>query len=257
MQTDRPYLMKAFQGLRRPILCTLTAYSLHRRTLCTARPTSQLAPCGATYPANNPIEDRYVIFSDSERTLRLAAVLDGHGGWQVADYVSKNLMNALTARKCFDMNAEDERDTTMKLREVYNDLEEAYISSVRPAYKLGYGNVASVGACTLVAIVKDSHLVVANAGDCRCVLGKQAASGFEAVRITTDHNCRYPSEQEKLRRAHPGEDDIVLCHPNDPTACYVKGKLQLTRAIGDLYLKHHEFNAPSGVDRSAGRHIRQ
>jgi pyruvate dehydrogenase phosphatase len=249
--------MRALQRLRRPILCTLTAYSVHRQTLCTARPTAQHAACGATYPANNPIEDRYVIFSDPEKTLRLAAVLDGHGGWQVADFVSKNLVNALTARKCLDMNAKDEMDTTMRLRLVYNDLEEAYINSVRSAYKLGYGNVASVGACTLVAIVKDSNLVVANAGDCRCVLGIQKASGYEAMRITTDHNCRYPSEQEKLRRAHPGENDIVLCHQDNPTACYVKGKLQLTRAIGDLYLKHHEFNAPSGLDRSAGRHIRQ
>jgi pyruvate dehydrogenase phosphatase len=195
------------------------------------------------------------VYSDPAKSLRLAAVLDGHGGWQVAEYVSKNLINALTARKTFDEDFKNEAETKSKFRAVYKDLEDTYVTSIRSAYKLGYGEVAKVGACTLVAVVKGSCLVVANAGDCRCVLGQQDGNLLEAVRITNDHNCRYPVEQEKLRREHPGEADIVYCHPNNPSACYVKGKLQLTRAIGDLYLKHHEFNAPAGLDRSAGRHI--
>jgi pyruvate dehydrogenase phosphatase len=38
-------------------------------------------------------------------------------------------------------------------------------------------------------------------------------------------------------------------------AWYVKQRLQPTRAIGDAYLKHSEFNAPPGGPRSRGRHI--
>lgn len=34
-----------------------------------------------------------------------------------------------------------------------------------------------------------------------------------------------------------------------------QGRLQLTRALGDAYLKYPEFNAPSGLARSFGRHI--
>ena len=59
----------------------------------------------------------------------------------------------------------------------------------------------------------------------------------------------------KLRKEHPGENNAFVCKPNNPDACYVKGRLQLTRSIGDAYLKYHEFNAPAGVHRSAGRHI--
>jgi pyruvate dehydrogenase phosphatase len=34
----------------------------------------------------------------------------------------------------------------------------------------------------------------------------------------------------------------VVCKRGDPKACYVKGSLMPTRAIGDLRLKHPEFN---------------
>jgi len=35
---------------------------------------------------------------------------------------------------------------------------------------------------------------------------------------------------------------VVVCKRGDPKACYVKGSLMPTRAIGDLRLKHPEFN---------------
>ena len=38
------------------------------------------------------------------------------------------------------------------------------------------------------------------------------------------------------------ENDIVVCKRVN-TACYVKGKLQPTRAFGDLRLKHDEYNS--------------
>ncbi len=47
-----------------------------------------------------------------------------------------------------------------------------------------------------------------------------------------------------------------MCKPGNPDACYVKARLQPTRALGDGYLKASEFNAPPGVPRSHGRHIR-
>ena len=59
----------------------------------------------------------------------------------------------------------------------------------------------------------------------------------------------------KLERLHPNEDNIVKCKPTNPDACYVKGRLQPTRALGDLYLKYAEFNGPSATDRTRGRHI--
>jgi pyruvate dehydrogenase phosphatase len=46
-----------------------------------------------------------------------------------------------------------------------------------------------------------------------------------------------------LKKLFPGEDDIVVCK-KDNRSCYVKGRLQPTRSLGDLRLKHKEFNNP-------------
>lgn len=92
----------------------------------------------------------------------------------------------------------------------------------------------------------------------RVVLGSEGDNGkVEAVALSMDHNARMTREQEKLKREHPGENDIVRC--KSPTACYVKGRLQPTRSFGDFYLKHSEFNGPEyqNGDRSRGRHVPQ
>jgi pyruvate dehydrogenase phosphatase len=105
---------------------------------------------------------------------------------------------------------------------------------------------------------------------------------MEAVPLSNDHNTREPVEQAKLRRLHPNEvcltcphsqrvrmcadmykpypanvitsqADIIKCKRE--TSCYVKGKLQPTRSLGDAYLKYSEFNGQPGMDRSAGRYL--
>jgi pyruvate dehydrogenase phosphatase len=130
-------------------------------------------------------------------------------------------------------------------------------------------------------------LVVANLGDCRAVLCSLAADAnsvsssngisnnknndsnsnnknsnnsdgslipkIYATRLTRDHNCRELVEDLKLRHEHPGEADVVYCKTSG--ACYVKRRLQLTRAFGDLYFKHREFNGSPNSKRSKGRHI--
>ena len=59
-------------------------------------------------------------------------------------------------------------------------------------------------------------------------------------------------EQRRLAKEHPNEPDIVVC--KSPNACYVKGRLQPTRALGDVYLKDAEFNGSPSA-RRYGRYI--
>jgi len=60
---------------------------------------------------------------------------------------------------------------------------------------------------------------------------------YEAIPMSLDHNAREEREHARLRKAHPGEDeDIVLCY-HGGHACYVKGRLQPSRAFGDIHLK--------------------
>ena len=216
----------------------------------------------------------------------ICGVFDGHGGWQVSHMASKTLIPQIKADMDDTFKAKGSQDSLKKglapviessLLSAFKKVELAYLESVKQSFGLGFGEVAKVGSCVLICMQKDKDLFVANCGDCRAVLGtsslKQKASfttekervhqeGEDPVaatsqllssRLTRDHNCRVPLELLTLQQEHPGEEDVVVCKSS--TACYVKGRLQLTRALGDAYLKYPEFNAAPNQHRSAGRHI--
>lgn len=207
-----------------------------------------------TYNANSPSEDRYAIRENDG--WNIVGVFDGHGGWQVAEFVEKTLV-AQISESLVLVSVSDVNSIEKLITNAFTAVEKAYIEKIRPAYDLGFGSVASVGSCVIVAAQKDSTLIVGNCGDCRAVIGSKSnltsESKFISTRVTNDHNARIALEEEKLRKEHPDEDNIIVC--KNPHACYVKGRLQLTRALGDLYLKSTEFNAPKDSHRSRGRHI--
>ena len=108
---------------------------------------------------------------------------------------------------------------------MFKAVDNELMSRIAPAYRLGFGNVARTGACAISLHCDGSNLVVANVGDCRAVLGRvrerKAAGGtgegavaavsVEAVALSEDHSTNSPAEQARLRKEHPGEDDIVMC----------------------------------------------
>ncbi len=174
----------------------------------------------------------------------------------MSDLISKRVPQELEA----NLSGQVEQIES-EIHQTFKSLEEKYISSIRGVYKLGFGEVARVGSCALLVLRKDDRLITANLGDCRAVLGTYDHSGaailssIKALRLTRDHNAREPEEQARLRREHPNESlrELIVC--KNPNACYVKGRLQLTRAFGDAYLKYSEFNEPLGGYRAAGRKI--
>lgn len=251
--------------LRPPLTATLPSDCVRREAWSAPAPApvdfrgSAVAGVSTTaYPANDPIEDRHVVARRGGRVF--AAVLDGHGGRHVSEFAHVRIADAVEEEVRHTTAETDPREVGAALVRAYERLDREYARQVEPAFRMGFGEVARVGACALTAVVTDKALVVANAGDCRAVLGRAGdsssssatASGLEAVPLTRDHNAREPEEKARLAREHPGEDDIVKCKAAD--ACYVKGRLQPTRALGDLYLKYSEFNGVPG-DRARGRFI--
>lgn len=84
----------------------------------------------------------------------------------------------------------------------------------------------------------DNKLYIANAGDSKAVLlRRKADESFEALKISKTFNANKKREQDRLKTEFKSEQDIVVCKRGDPKACYVKGGLMPTRAIGDLRLK--------------------
>ena len=62
-------------------------------------------------------------------------------------------------------------------------------------------------------------------------------------------NADNPEQQKRLKLQYPDESDIFVCKRPNSTSCYVKGRLQPTRSIGDLRLKLAQFNNPKNYNR--------
>ncbi|CAK9170094.1 unnamed protein product [Ilex paraguariensis] len=103
-------------------------------------------------------------------------------------------------------------------------------------------DLVSIGSCVLVVLLHGKDLYVLNLGDSRTVLATYGEgnemnenNGLLAIQLTDSHTV--DNEVERT---------LLLCdHPDDPTtvvAGKVKGKLQVTRALGVGYLKKKNMN---------------
>ncbi|KAB2063598.1 hypothetical protein ES319_A10G225700v1 [Gossypium barbadense] len=118
--------------------------------------------------------------------------------------------------------------------------EEDFLALVRKQW-LNNPHMASVGSCCLVGIVCSGMLYIANAGDSRVVLGRldNTYKEVKAVPLSSEHNASVESVREELRSLHPDDPQIVVLKH---TVWRVKGIIQISRSIGDAYLKSAEFN---------------
>lgn len=197
------------------------------------------------YPANEPCEDRFNCYQFKNSNAYYAAVFDGHGGWQVSDYAMRKLHTYLDEEL---KNAKSDADIQNAIKKAYTRVEQDWIELAKKAFEMGYPSVAYVGSCALVAVVKDNKLYVANAGDSKAALLRKKADGtYEYVKVSTTHNANKEYEKQRLKQLFPKEDDIVKCKGRDNKACYVKGNLMPTKALGDLRLKMPEFNFHSNL----------
>ncbi|XP_015279756.1 PREDICTED: pyruvate dehydrogenase [acetyl-transferring]-phosphatase 2, mitochondrial [Gekko japonicus] len=93
--------------------------------------------------------------------------------------------------------------------------------------------VAFSGSTACVAHIDSIHLHVANAGDCRAVLGVQNEDGsWAALPLTRDHNAFNNLEVLRLKREHPKSEEDTLFVNNR-----LLGVLMPSRAFGDVRFK--------------------
>ncbi|KAL0330873.1 UNVERIFIED_CONTAM: putative protein phosphatase 2C 11 [Sesamum angustifolium] len=85
------------------------------------------------------------------------------------------------------------------------------------------------GCTACVALIKGNQLVVANAGDSRCVISRNG----QAYNLSRDHKPDLEVERDRILKAggfiHAGR---------------VNGSLNLARAIGDMEFKQNKFLPP-------------
>ncbi|XP_067022158.1 pyruvate dehydrogenase [acetyl-transferring]-phosphatase 2, mitochondrial-like isoform X1 [Acropora muricata] len=92
--------------------------------------------------------------------------------------------------------------------------------------------VGATGACALISYIEGEQLYVANAGDCRAVLGSVNQDGsWLATPLTVDQTASNSEEVERLHAEHPGEENFVIKNGR------LLGQLQPLRSFGDIQYK--------------------
>ena len=171
------------------------------------------------------IENRTVAYS--EELVSFYGVFDGHGGTGTALYLKEHLVENIL------------KDPNFQRGDVDKALIEAYVRTdldfyeatrhKRPKRKDGFleedeneDDVETSGSTACTACLFDGKLIVANAGDSRCVVSRNGI----AHDLTRDQKPSLKDEEERIKSAGGFIEDG-----------YVNGLLGVSRAFGDWHFE--------------------
>ncbi|KAF5729548.1 serine/threonine protein phosphatase 2C [Tripterygium wilfordii] len=195
----------------------------------------------AVIQANNLLEDHSQLESgpmssvDSGPQGTFVGIYDGHGGPETSRFINDRLFKNIK-----EFTLENHGMSADVIQKAFLATEEEFLSLVKKQW-LSKPQIASVGSCCLVGVVCSGLLYIANAGDSRAVLGRleKSVKEVKAIQLSTEHNASRESVREELRLLHPNDPQIVVLKHK---VWRVKGVIQVSRSIGDAYLKKAEFN---------------
>ncbi|KAH9694582.1 hypothetical protein WN943_024054 [Citrus x changshan-huyou] len=195
----------------------------------------------AVVQANNLLEDQSQVESGSLSTHEFGpygtfvGVYDGHGGPETSRYINDHLFQHLKR-----FTSDQQSMSADVIRKAYQATEEGFMSLVTKQWPMK-PQIAAVGSCCLVGVICGGTLYIANLGDSRAVLGRvvKATGEVLAIQLSTEHNACIESVRQELQALHPDDSQIVVLKHN---VWRVKGLIQVSRSIGDVYLKKAEFN---------------
>ncbi|WCJ34606.1 Protein phosphatase 2C family protein [Euphorbia peplus] len=173
--------------------------------------------------------------SDSGPFGTFVGVYDGHGGPEASRFITQNLFPNFK-----DVFSEHQEVSENVIKKAFQATEEDFLSLVKKQW-VSKPEMASVGSCCLVGVICEGLLYTANAGDSRAVLGRsvRGGRGVRALQLSADHNVNVESTRNELRSLHPYDPHIVVMKHK---VWRVKGIIQVSRSIGDAYLKKPQFN---------------
>ena len=212
--------------------------------------------------SNKPIEDDHsekivsvdqtIVPSEdgSNNDWMFWGVFDGHSGWTTSaklrqaliSYVARELdatYRSALASPSLTLPTPEAVDAAIKrgflnldYEIVHKSVEKTFSKSTKLASTELLAPALS-GSCALLSFY-DSHTKlfrVACTGDSRAVLGRKGAAGkWTATALSEDQTGATPSEMERLRTEHPGEEFVV--HRGR-----ILGSLEPSRAFGDASYK--------------------
>ncbi|XP_042458743.1 probable protein phosphatase 2C 78 [Zingiber officinale] len=187
----------------------------------------------AVVQANHSLEDQGQVLTSPSATY--VGVYDGHGGPEASRFVNTRLFPYLNR-----FASEQGGLSADVIKKAFSATEEEFLHLVKRSW-LSRPQIASVGSCCLVGAITDDTLYVANLGDSRAVLGRRGVDGRSVVaeRLSTDHNVAVEEVRKELAELHPDDSHIVVYTRG---VWRVKGIIQVSRSIGDIYLKKPDFS---------------
>ncbi|GMN37845.1 hypothetical protein TIFTF001_007155 [Ficus carica] len=217
----------------------------------------------AVAQANSSLEDQSQVFTSPSAIY--VGVYDGHGGPEASRFVNKHLfpyMQSSEFEVCetnlateswilcngvvlfvqfVEFATEQGGLSADVIRKAFSATEEEFLRLVKQSL-LARPQIASVGSCCLVGAIANDVLYVANLGDSRAVLGRQGSGSKKnlvvAERLSTDHNVGVEEVRKEVEALHPDDSHIVVYTRG---VWRIKGIIQVSRSIGDVYLKKPEF----------------
>ncbi|MBA0745021.1 hypothetical protein Gogos_007612 [Gossypium gossypioides] len=206
------------------------------------------------------MEDAHAAYPDLDESTSFFGVYDGHGGKVVAKFCAKYLHQQVLKHEAYatgDIGASVHRaffrmDEMMRGQRGWRELAilgdkidkfTGMIEGLIWSPKGGEGidrdddwaieegphsdfSGPTSGSTACVAILRNNQLVVANAGDSRCVISRKG----QAYNLSRDHKPDLEAEKERILKAggfiHAGR---------------VNGSLNLSRAIGDMEFKQNKL----------------
>ncbi|KAL8143233.1 hypothetical protein V2J09_016265 [Rumex salicifolius] len=192
----------------------------------------------AVVQANCFLEDQGQVLASPSTTF--AGIFDGHGGPDASRFINRNIFSILQ-----NFMLEQGGLSVDVMRKTCEATEGQFIRLVRKEWLMN-PRIALCGSCCLFAAISDNNLYIANVGDSRAVLGRKVYEGgmfsppvVVAERLTTDHNVGDEDVRKEVRALHSDESGIVVY----TRGCWrIKGIIQVSRSIGDIYLKYPEFS---------------
>jgi len=171
------------------------------------------------------MEDEYCIrgFFRGKNNEELIAVFDGHGGIESAQFASQNLHKILEEK----LNLSNDLNIEKHLRD----------SIIETNEKLKQSGLS--GGCTsLVVLIVENKIFVANVGDSRAVL----CDNDQAVRLSFDHKPGEESEQKRIMDL--GGKITTQIDMLGNVISRVQGQLSVSRSLGDFNLHPYVIAEP-------------
>ncbi|XP_018477144.1 probable protein phosphatase 2C 63 [Raphanus sativus] len=184
----------------------------------------------AVVQANSRLEDQSQVFTSSSATY--VGVHDGHGGPEASRFVNRHLFPYI------HKFAKEEGGLSVDvIRKAFKETEDDFCHMVKRSLP-SKPQMATVGTCCLFGAISDGTLYVANLGDSRAVLGRVVSGVAVAERLSTDHNVAVEEVRKEVKALNPDDSQIVMYIRG---VWRIKGIIQVSRSIGDVYLKKPEF----------------